>query len=114
MKPLTLALASALLLLPIAGRAGTERVHVLLNNASSDVAHIELIGSDRKLEEFDLAAGGSDRRMVNIATPARVRYFSKCAASHPTTASVDITNSRTTLGIYVLRNCTLNIVTHSN
>jgi hypothetical protein len=114
MKLTTVACAAVLTLAPIAVAAGTERVHVIVNNASPQQAHIELIGADRKLEEFDLGPGRSDRRMVNIATPARVRFFSTCALPHPTTETLDITNSRTTLGIYVLHNCKLNIVKQSN
>jgi hypothetical protein len=57
-----------------------------------------------------LEAGRGDQRLVTLGSPVKVKYFAKCAA-HTITEHVTINNSKTTLMIYVHKNCTLQINT---
>ena len=97
--------------LAIPATAATERIFVLLQNTSAEPATIELIGSDRTIEEFELEPGRGDQRLVTLGSPVKVKYFAKCT-SRPITESVTINNSKTTLMIYVHKNCTLQVNTH--
>jgi hypothetical protein len=104
--------AAAFALAPaLPAAAAPERIYVLLTNTSADRATIELIGSDRIIEEFELASNGRDQRIVTLSSPIRVRYFSPCAA-HAVTENVSVQNSRTTIMIYVHKNCTLQVSTY--
>ena len=103
------ALASIVVCFP--ATAATERIFVLLHNTSAEPATIELIGSDRTIEEFELEPGRGDQRLVTLGSPVKVKYFAKCAA-RPVTEHVTINNSKTTLMIYVQKNCTLQVSTY--
>lgn len=112
-RAITLVALAALTSLAISApaAAATERIFVLLNNTSADPATIELIGSDRTIEEFELEPGRGDQRLVTLGSPVKVKYFAKCTP-RPITESVAINNSKTTLMIYVHKNCMLQVNTH--
>jgi len=97
--------------LAVPAAAATERIFVLLHNTSGQLATIELIGSDRTIEEFELEPGRGDQRLVTLGSPVKIKYFAKCT-TRPITESVAINNSKTTLMIYVHNNCTIQVNTH--
>src|SRR5438874_12599035 len=110
-KAIAIFALAALVSLAIPATAATERIFVLLNNTSAELATIDLIGSDRTIEEFELEPGRSDQRLVTLGSPVKVKYFAKCT-TRPITESVAINNSKTTLMIYVHNNCTIQVNTH--
>ncbi|HET9393298.1 MAG TPA: hypothetical protein VFO29_07265 [Candidatus Rubrimentiphilum sp.] len=102
---------TAFAFLAIPASAATERIFVLTHNGTADPATIELIGSDRTIEEFELEPNRGDQRLVTLGTPVKIKFFGKCTP-RPIVESVTINNSKTTLMIYVQHNCTLQINTH--
>lgn len=110
-RAITLFALAAFASLAVPATAATERIFVLLHNTSADPATIELIGSDRTIEEFELEPNKGDQRLVTLGSPVKVKYFAKCTA-RPITETVTINNSKTTLMIYVHKNCTLQVNTH--
>src|SRR5207248_1920381 len=110
-KTIAIFALAALVSLAIPATAATERIFVLLNNTSAELATIELIGSDRAVEEFELEPGRGDQRLVTLGSPVKVKYFAKCT-SRPITESVSINNSKTTLMIYVHKDCRLQVSTY--
>lgn len=110
-RVMTLLALAVFALLAMPASAATERIFVLMHNLSAEPATVELIGSDRTLEEFELEPNKGDQRLVTLGSPVKVKYFAKCTA-RPITESISINNSKTALLIYVQKNCTLQISTH--
>lgn len=106
------AAAATLATLSVPAGAAVERVFVLVHNDSSHIAHVQVIGADRRIEEFRLKAGEGSQRLIDLDSPATIHLWSACAKMDPISDRARVDRKGTTLMIYVRANCSLQVQTH--